>query len=89
MKMETADTSPAFNIKRDSPVKMPVYLLISMMVVTAMGTMIWADLRRDLAEASRVNAAQDLRFTNIESSIAEYAVLKNDVRWLEERQRRP
>jgi len=84
------ESAPSFSIKKDSPIKMPAYLLVSIISVAVAATILWTNLarevwalQRDLIEAQRVNQAQDKRFENLEAGQADFAVIKNNVRWLE------
>jgi hypothetical protein len=76
--MSESDTNaPGFTVKKESTVKMPIYLLFGILTVTVSAALMWANLSREVAEQARINLVQDGRCQRLEEALTEERRVNN------------
>lgn len=75
--MSDETSAPGFTVKRESTVKMPIYLLLGLISVAVSAAIMWANLSREVAEQARINLVQDGRCQRLEESLTEERRVNN------------
>lgn len=77
------------SVSEQTRVRLPLLMLLSIVVTTALATVAWSAIKSDIAVISRATDDQELRMKDhelrlkeLEKAQADIAVIKNDVRWL-------
>jgi len=76
---------PAYDrieIRKSTPVVMPLIMLVSIVGVCASVGFAYANLNRDVVAAEHQIQADEQRLNVLEKNQADIAVMRNDVEWL-------